>query len=361
MKRVLLSFSLFLASLLAYAQHAVPQAVMENIYQEIKTPYKYGLVLLPPDSSCMMDSPAIFRDGNTWYMIYIIFDGRGYETWMASSRDLLDWEVRGRIMSYDELSWDRNQVAGYPALIDTEWEGDYEYTSYAGKYWMSYLGGDTPGYEAGVLSVGMASTGKKPSKVHEWDRMDAPVLCIQDESAGWWESTTIYKSSVIWDKDGTSGSPFVMYYNAKGEKEPDHKSAERIGIAFSDDMLNWRRYDKNPVMDHHEGITGDAYLQKIGDLWVMFYFGAFNMDYPHGAYNHFACSYDLLNWTDWNGPHLIEPSEEYDSMYAHKSCVVKWDGVVYHFYCAVNGKYQRSIAVATSRDMGCSTLSFPEE
>src|SRR5690554_7567338 len=50
------------------------------------------------------------------------------------------------------------------------------------------------------------------------------------------------------------------------------------------------------------------------------------------AWNRFACSYDLVNWTDWEGPHLIEPSEDYDSRFAHKSFVLKHDGVVYHFY-----------------------------
>jgi hypothetical protein len=68
-----------------------------------------------------------------------------------------------------------------------------------------------------------------------------------------------------------------------------------------------------------------------------------------------------LNWTDWNGPHLIQPSESYDAQYAHKSCVVKWNGVVYHFYCAVNKKNQRSIAVATSKDLGKSKISFPDK
>jgi hypothetical protein len=32
--------------------------------------------------------------------------------------------------------------------------------------------------------------------------------------------------------------------------------------------------------------------------------------------------------------------------------------VVYHFYCAVNKADQRGIAVATSKDMGKSKLSF---
>jgi len=31
----------------------------------------------------------------------------------------------------------------------------------------------------------------------------------------------------------------------------------------------------NPVIDHNEGITGDGVIQKIDDVYVMFYFGAF--------------------------------------------------------------------------------------
>jgi hypothetical protein len=92
----------------------------------------------------------------------------------------------------------------------------------------------------------------------------------------------------------------------------------------------------------------------------MFYFGAFWQD-RKGAFNRFACSYDLINWTDWNGENLIQSSEPYDELYAHKSCVVKHNGVVYHFYCAVNKKDQRGIAVATSKDLGKSELNFVSE
>ena len=38
---------------------------------------------------------------------------------------------------------------------------------------------------------------------------------------------------------------------------------------------------------------------------------------------------------------------------------MKHDGVVYHFYCAVNHAGQRGIAVATSRHLGKSEVSFP--
>ena len=46
-------------------------------------------------------------------------------------------------------------------------------------------------------------------------------------------------------------------------------------------------------------------------------------------------------------------------MFAHKSYVVKHNGVVYHFYCAVNNAGQRGIAVATSVPKGKSEVHFP--
>ena len=92
----------------------------------------------------------------------------------------------------------------------------------------------------------------------------------------------------------------------------------------------------------------------------MFYFSAFNPSRPYKAFNTFACSYDMVTWDDWEGDDLIFPTKQYDELFAHKSYLVKHDGVVYHFYCAVNNADQRGIAVATSKPMGRSAVRFPE-
>ena len=39
-------------------------------------------------------------------MTYIVFDGQGYETWLASSEDLLHWESKGKLLSFTENTWD---------------------------------------------------------------------------------------------------------------------------------------------------------------------------------------------------------------------------------------------------------------
>ena len=118
----------------------VSSEVMEEIYQEIKTPYKYGVVFREPDSNKIIDSPTIYRANESWYMTYIVYEAptmdesaQGYETWLAKSGDLLNWEIIGKIMSFTENTWDANQKAGYLSLVDFEWGGSYEVEKFDDK------------------------------------------------------------------------------------------------------------------------------------------------------------------------------------------------------------------------------------
>ncbi len=356
-----LSFLCVLCGKITSAQQKeVPQSVMQQIYEEVKTPYKYGMIITPVDSTKKVDCPSVFRKGNNWYMTYVVFDGRGYETWLAKSKNLLQWKTLGKILSFgdttnaDATEWDANQRAGYIALQDTKWGGSYQLEKYNKKYWLSFIGGKEKGYETGKLSIGITSTDKNITKPHEWKSLGDPVLSMSDIDVRWWENKKLFKSTIIWDKAKTIGHPFIMYYNANGDTSnntPKWRWFERIGMAVSNDMINWQRYQTNPVVHHKIGITGDGVIQKIGDVWVMFYFGAFWENRKNETFNRFACSYDLVNWTDWNGDDLIKSSEPYDAKYAHKPYVVKWKGMVYHFYCAVDNKDTRGIAVATSKPL----------
>lgn len=260
--------------------------------------------VVPEDQSKKVDCPTIFRKDDMWYMTYFIFDGRDYETWLAKSNNLLDWKVQGKILAFtDSTDWDDDQKTGYPAIQDPTWEGSYELNRFNGKYWMSYFGGSSRGKERGLLSADMAFTDKDPTAVHQWQRLESPIFMATDSNARWWENNTIYKTWVLLDESKTTTYPFVMFYF--GAFWPTRKDAD--------------------------------------------------------AFNRFACSYDLVYWAEWEGANLIAPSEPYDNWFAHKSCVIKHNGIVYHFYCAVNNKEQdRGIAVATSKDIGKSDLRFNE-
>lgn len=352
------------------AQTQVPQSRMQEIYEEAKTPYKYGLAVVPTDNYHKIDCPTVFREGDKWYMTYVVYngksgtDGRGYETWIAESDDLLKWHTLGRALSYRDGEWDCNQRGGFPALTDMEWGGTYALQPYKGKHWMTYIGGEGTGYESvkAPLYIGLAWTDKNIGTAHEWESAKKPIMSIHDKDAQWWEKITQYKSTVYWDKSKRLGQPFIMFYNAGGKHPETGLKGERVGIALSKDMKKWKRYEGNPVFTHEaEGtITGDAHIQRMGDVYVMFYFSAFEPSRRYKAYNTFAASYDLVNWTDWTGSDLIIPSKDYDNLFAHKSYVVKHKGIVYHFYCAVNEYEQRGIAVATSKPMGRSAVRFPK-
>ncbi len=321
---------------------------MQQIYDEVKTPYKYGVVLAGAGTNELVDCPSVFRQDKHWYMMYVAITNKiGYQTFLARSDDLLHWHKLGRVLSFtDSKQWDAWQADGGIALADYHWDGPQTLERFAGKYWLTYIGGQRQGYETDPLAIGLAWT-KSPTQPREWQRLaENPVLGPKQSDARSFETKTLYKSQVIHEETESLGWPFVMYYNAKFKN-----GFEQIGMAVSSDMRHWTRYGTNSVVvngaEQQRGISGDPQIVKIGDVWVMFYFGA---GWQPRAFDTFACSHDLVHWTKWTGPHLIEPTEPYDQTYAHKPWVLKYQGVVYHFYCAV-GNAGRVIALATSREL----------
>lgn len=334
-------------------ERMVSDARMQAIWNEVHTPYKYGVVIEPPEGK-KVDCPTVFRYRDRWYMVYVELErppAEGYTTQLAESADLLHWETLGAILQPGpDGAWDHANAAGGIALFDTKWNGSNTLQTYRGRYWLSYIGGQLFGYEKTPLWIGMAWT-NDPSKPHVWQKLPSPVLTTEDADvrAGL-ETGTLYKSFVFHDPGRTLRAPFVMFYNAKG-------TSEQIYTAISADLKHWRRYGAGPAVENqpppgwnHGVISGDPQIVRMKDLWVMFYFGAF---WRPGAFNTFAASYDLVHWTKWTGANLIEPSAPYDARFAHKPWIIKYRGVVYQFYCAVAGDKaeHRTIALATSKDM----------
>jgi len=323
---------------------------MQRIYDEAKTPFKYGVVI-PPPPGLKVDCPTVFRHGHQWFMLYVQHEAepQGYTTQLAVSEDMLHWKPIGTILPRGPAnSWDEHNAAGGVALFDPIWGGSNVLQTHADRYWLSYLGGSKPGYETPPLSIGLAYT-VDPSQPTTWQRRDAPILRSSDPDARPFETETLFKSYIFRDERRTLGAPFVMFYNARAPKD-----SERIGIAVSMNLTNWSRYGESHVLENprpvglkHGVISGDPQIVRMHGLWVMFYFGAF---WKPGAFDTFAASRNLVHWTKWTGPDLIAPSESWDKTFAHKPWLLKHEGVVYHFYCAV-GDQGRVIALATSKDL----------
>lgn len=318
---------------------------MQEVYEAMQTPVKYGMVLW--EEGANIDCPNVFqREDGTFAMAYAKHvpgaEREGYETWLAESEDLIHWKPVGKLLTQKESGWDCMQVDGSVCLLDTDFEGDHSVHQYDGKYWMTYIGGCLPGYEPDPLKMGAAwSETLLPGS---FTQLPEPILTNTDADVRPFELRTLYKSNVLYDKDETLGYPFVMYYNAKAGRF----GIEKIGMSVSHDMVNWKRYGADCVLSNEIedrwNIAGDPQVIRYKDLWVMHYFVARD----GMAYDTFACSTDLVNWTKWDGEPLVKPTEGYDKLFAHKPYVMKHNGVVYHFYCAVGDK-GRGIALAASK------------
>ena len=196
------------------------------------------------------------------------------------------------------------------------------------------------------MNIGQMSS-TEPEKITEYRHEDALLLSVADPDVRFGERGTLYRSHVIHDKEKVSGHEFVMYYNAKDS----NPNTERIFMAVSDDMRHWQRMGSQHVL-WKKGfqITGDPQVIKMGNVWVMNFF-VYAGGNTH-AYDTFAISHDLKDWTMWDGEPLTDSEAEYDSKHAHKPWIVEWKGVRYHFYCAraVDGR-PRGIALSTSQKM----------
>ena len=61
---------------IAQAVWGIGKDEMQRIYEEVRTPYKYGMVVAPSDNYHKIDCPTVFREGNRWYMTYVVYNGK---------------------------------------------------------------------------------------------------------------------------------------------------------------------------------------------------------------------------------------------------------------------------------------------
>ena len=324
----------------------VPETVMAAQYAALRTPVKHGAMCRFEDT--LTDSPSVWYQDGRWYMMYLRISkecaASGYTTWVSVSEDLLHWTPLGEVMSRtDAERWDARQVAGYLGLADMRWDGTNTPGTVDGQYVVTYLGGNADGYEPTPLYMGEALTADLTDP-GAYRRLAEPILSPYDADCRPGERRALYRSFVFADTDRITGYPYGMVYNAKAE---DYK--ERIFLAVSEDARHWQRYGDRPVLDGtaenpHNKIVADAQLLRRGELYLMVYF-SYEPDKP--AYSTFAASYDLVHWTPWRGEPLIAAQEPWEDEHAHKSWIVVHNGCVYNYYCAVNSKGERFIALAT--------------
>lgn len=292
------------------------------------------------------DVPTVYQipGDDKWYMSFIAFDGKGYNSFVAESDDLVKWTNLRHAMGYGG----RGQFDHGGCVI-----GAFLYESYDiksprllkkrnGKYWTLY--GAYPrqgGYELRPGYEGIASS----QDGIVWTRaQDKYILSVHDKDRGQWEQSCIYQPWLVAHDGG-----FYNFYNAA------NGGIEQMGLAVSDNLFDWKRYRDNPIVrntagGYDEKFCADGKVFRDGDHWTMFYFGVGR----GGAHIMAAFSRDLQHWS-------VHPEPLYkagghptglDKKYAHKISLVynPKNDTFYMFYCAVGNK-GRGIGLITSKQL----------
>jgi predicted GH43/DUF377 family glycosyl hydrolase len=323
-----------------------------------RTPYKYPTLLLGPTNARgdfdekSVDDPIVFRANNTFNMLYIGFDGTGYQTGLATSPDLIHWTRKALVGPRDPASaYTKYNLAISSILRDKQLHGMGEALKVHGQYLAAWNAYPSSGYEEGAAVIGLATS---PDLLH-WT-LSEPILRPEDGAP--WEQGGLYRPDLA-----LFGGTYYLYYNAKTKTLPKSEGGgwhEQTGVATSRELKSWIRSPQNPILANgsreakarDSRFASNPFVVKNGSEYAMFYFG-FGYERPGRACemlalgsspDHFAKVPEIL--IDTGAPGTI------DETFAHKPSVIYHDGALYHFYCAVSGKWPnevRGIAVARSK------------
>jgi predicted GH43/DUF377 family glycosyl hydrolase len=344
------------ALLVSIAAAAAPLAHADDPIAPFRTPYKFPELLLrgtghPGDFDAKsVDDPIVFRARGAFWMLYVGYDGIGYQTGLATSPDLLHWRRVALVGPRNPAStWTRYNLAISSILRDKALHGTGEALHHNGRYLAAWNAYPNAGYEAGAAVIGLATS----TDLLHWELTD-PILKPQDGAP--WEHGGLYRPDLLLH-DGT----FFLYYNAKTDTLPRSEGGgwrEQTGVATSRDLTHWTRYPGNPVLRNGPHDSDDArfasnpFVVTYHGEYAIYYFG-FPYTRPGRARELLAIGHDPFHFT--KVPEVLiapGPPGSIDETFAHKPSVIYHDGALYHFYCAVSGKYPnevRGIAVARSK------------
>jgi predicted GH43/DUF377 family glycosyl hydrolase len=295
------------------------------------------------------DCPCVYQlkdKPDIWYMAFIGFNGKGYNSFVAESDDLINWKNPRLAMGFGkEGEFDYGgRVIGAFLYEDYDVKSPRILKKKDDKYWTLY--GCYPRQGAYELRPGYEGVAASDNGI-TWTRVgNEPILSVFQQDKKDWEKDCIYQPWLV-EHQGT----YYNFYNAA------NGNPEQMGLALSNDLTHWVRYPFNPVIRNRKGgydetMASDGKIFHDGDHWVMFYFGAGKGGHRNGAHILAAFSRDLVHWT-------VDPEPLYkagghpsglDKQYAHKISLVynPKNETFYMFYCATGTK-GRAIGLIKSK------------
>jgi len=165
-----------------------------------------------------------------------------------------------------------------------------------------------------------------------WDKKPFALSVDYDT----WRENHLWAPCVVRSKD-----TYYMFYCA-GD---DDNTRNKIHLATSKDLFNWKRHPKNPMVA--DGFDArDPYVLRVGDQWVMYYTAT---SAPSGGYHIVAyrTSKDLVTWSG-RGVAFVYPQKGTFGGPTESPFVLR-RGDSYYLFCGPQGGY-RGTQVYHSKD-----------
>lgn len=254
--------------------------------------------------------PRLIQRAERYYLFYTGKSSRpgiAHSIGLATSSDLKNWVKyrKNPVFSRgEEKAWDDDFVA-HPYIFADK-----------GKYYMCYDGSSKNIWKE---EIGLATS----KDLIRWKRTSRkPILTVGN---AWWENRHVSRCCVYKKK----GTYYLFYAGNDGRRE-------RIGLAVGKDLLHLKRYSTNPIFElgnsgsWDDTCVTDPLVIRFKSLYLLFYTGVSRSGIEQIGV---AVSNNLLSWTRYEHNPVVEVSPKgWDSHYSSRFDVQIINGKIYIVY-----------------------------
>lgn len=295
----------------------------------VTTGEKAGNLLLEPSfipgrfDAMAVDCPFVFTHRGRKGMLYIGWDGVGYQTALTWAEGDV-WRPGEVVLARTGNGLRAVNAALTSIVRDNDLWSPGELIAIDGWYYGTFHAFPGKGYEAGAASIGFV----RSRDLTHWEETGG---VLRPGDGGAWSAGGLYKSWLM-IVDGE----YHLFYNAKDRSDPPW--VEQTGHAVSKDLHTWSHPSCEPVLPvgrpgaFDRCFASDPFVVRDGQTWLMFYFGLAEDGHAREG---LAWSRDLTTWTKSGEPILdIGPAGSVDAAHAHKPSLITDQGRLEHYYCA---------------------------